>query len=298
MTDVAVLGLGAIGSRMAARLLEAGHDVVVWNRTAQRATPLVERGARRAATPGQAVELADAVITMLASPDALADVTEGPDGIAAATSPATVIEMSTVGPAAIARLRSALPEAFGLLDAPVQGSIDEAAGGSLRIWVGGEAAEAERWMPLLSALGTPTHVGPLGAGASAKLVTNSTLLGVLGVLGEALALAEGLGLEREVALEILRATPLAEQVERRRPALQGGVDPPRFVLSLARKDGDLIRDAAEGRGLDLRVAQAAWSWFQEAEAGGLGDRDYSSVLTWIVERATGRRADGPSPAPD
>jgi 3-hydroxyisobutyrate dehydrogenase/2-hydroxy-3-oxopropionate reductase len=277
---VAVVGLGAMGSRMASRLLEVGHEVVVWNRTPARATPLVERGARAAATPAEAASSAEAAITMVATPEALADVTEGPEGIASAATPTTVIEMSTVGPAAIARLRSALSEAFGLLDAPVQGSLGEAENGSLRIWVGGEAAEAERWMPLLSALGSPIHVGPVGAGASAKLVTNSTLLGVLGILGEALALAEGLGLERELALEILKATPLADQVERRRP--------PRFTLSLARKDGELIGAAAAAGDVDLRVAPAVRTWFEEAEAAGLGERDYSTVLTWIIERATGR----------
>jgi 3-hydroxyisobutyrate dehydrogenase-like beta-hydroxyacid dehydrogenase len=290
VSEVAVVGLGAMGRRMAARLLETGHDVVVWNRTAERAGPLVDRGARPAATPAEAADRADAVITMLASPEALEDVTDGPGGIATAAGQATVIEMSTVGPAAIARLRSALPDGIALLDAPVQGSLGEAEDGSLRIWVGGEAADVERWTPLLSSLGSPLHVGPLGAGASVKLVTNSTLLGVLGVLGEALALAEGLGLDREIALEALKATPLAEQVERRRAALQDAVDPPRFTLSLARKDGELIGVAAESRDVDLRVAPAARRWFEDAESAGLGDRDYSSVLPWIIDRAN-RRSD-------
>jgi 3-hydroxyisobutyrate dehydrogenase-like beta-hydroxyacid dehydrogenase len=291
VSEVAVVGLGAMGSRMAARLLETGHDVVVWNRTAERAGPLVDRGARPAATPAEAADRAEAVITMLASPEALEDVTDGPGGIGTAAGHATVIEMSTVGPAAVARLRSALPDGIALLDAPVQGSLGEAEDGSLRIWVGGEAADVERWMPLLSSLGSPLHVGPLGAGASAKLVTNSTLLGVLGVLGEALALADGLGLDREIALEALKATPLAEQVERRRAALQDAVDPPRFTLSLARKDGELIGAAAEARDIDLRVAPAARSWFEEAESAGRGDRDYSSVLTWIIDRANVGQAD-------
>ncbi|MGH2655241.1 MAG: NAD(P)-dependent oxidoreductase, partial [Actinomycetota bacterium] len=179
----------------------------------------------------------------------------------------------------------ALPDRIRLLDAPVQGSLGEAEGGSLRIFVGGESSEVERWMPLLSVLGSPIHVGPLGAGASAKLVTNSTLLGVLGVLGEALALAEGLGLAREAALEVLKATPLADQVERRRPALEDGVTPPRFTLALARKDADLIRDAAAEGDVDLRLAPAARAWLEEAEAAGLGDRDYSSVLLWIMARS-------------
>jgi 3-hydroxyisobutyrate dehydrogenase-like beta-hydroxyacid dehydrogenase len=290
MADVAVVGLGEMGSRMAGRLLEAGHHVVVWNRTPERSDPLVGRGAERAASPVEAADRAEAVITMVADPSALVAVTEGPDGIAASERSVTLIEMSTVGPAAIARLASAMPERIRIIDAPVQGSLGEAESGSLRIWLGGEDAEVERWMPLLSALGSPLHVGGLGAGASAKLVANSTLLGVLGILGEALALAEGLGLERETALEVLKATPLADQVERRRPALEGGVDPPRFTLSLARKDADLIQQAAAERGVDLRLAPAARAWFEEAEESGLGDRDYSSVLLWILRRAAGGSA--------
>jgi 3-hydroxyisobutyrate dehydrogenase-like beta-hydroxyacid dehydrogenase len=285
MAGVAIVGLGRMGSRIAGRLLDAGHRVVVWNRTPERATALVQRGAVGVATPAEAAERAEAVITMVAGPPALIAVTEGTDGIAAAEGSTTLIEMSTVGPAAIARLASALPERIRLLDAPVQGSLGEAEGGSLRIFVGGQASEVGRWTPLLSVLGSPIHVGPLGAGASAKLVTNSTLLGVLGVLGEALALAEGLGLARETALEVLKATPLADQVERRRPALQGGVSPPRFTLSLARKDADLIRDAAAEGDVDLRLAPAARAWLQEAEAAGLGDRDYSAVLQWILRRS-------------
>ena len=288
MADVAVVGLGRMGSRIAGRLLDAGHRVAVWNRTPERAAALVERGAVAAATPAEAAGPAEAVITMVADPPALVTVTEGPEGIAAAEGSATLIEMSTVGPAAIARLASALPDRIRLIDAPVQGSLGEAEGGSLRIFVGGEPSEVERRMSLLSVLGSPIHVGPLGAGASAKLVTNSTLLGVLGVLGEALALAEGLGLGREAALEVLKATPLADQVERRRPALKDGVTPPRFTLALARKDADLIRDAAAEGGVDLRLAPAARTWLKEAEAAGLGDRDYSSVLLWIL----GRSADG------
>jgi 3-hydroxyisobutyrate dehydrogenase-like beta-hydroxyacid dehydrogenase len=287
MVDVAVVGLGAMGSRMAGRLLDAGHRVVVWNRTRERTAALVERGAVAAATPADAAERAEAVVTMVAGPPALVAVTEGPHGIAASPGSATLIEMSTVGPAAIDRLADAMPERIRVLDAPVQGSLGEAESGSLRIFVGGEAAEVERWTPILSSLGSPIHVGPLGAGASAKLVTNSTLLGVLGVLGEALALAEGLGLARETALEVLKATPLADQVDRRRPALQGGVTPPRFTLSLARKDADLIRGAAAERGIDLRLVPAARAWFEEAEDAGLGDRDYSSVLPWILRRSAG-----------
>jgi 3-hydroxyisobutyrate dehydrogenase/2-hydroxy-3-oxopropionate reductase len=285
MSTVAVIGLGGMGSRIARRFLEAGHDVVVWNRSPAKADELARRGASPAGSPAEAARRAEAVVTMLSDPAALEEVSEGPAGIAAgAGAETTVIEMSTVGPAAVARLASALGPGTRMLDAPVLGSLSEAESGSLRIFVGGPAELVERWTPLLSALGSPRHVGPLGAGAAAKLVANTTLLGTLGVLGEALALADGLGLSRAAAFDVLAGTPLAAQAERRRAAIESGEFPARFSLTLARKDADLIAASAEEAGVDLRLAEAARAWFVDAEKAGLGERDYSSVLEWILER--------------
>jgi 3-hydroxyisobutyrate dehydrogenase/2-hydroxy-3-oxopropionate reductase len=222
---------------------------------------------------------------MVSDPAALRAVTEGPSGVAAGSSTSsTVIEMSTVGPDAIARLEGILPEGTGLLDAPVLGSLAEVASGSLRIFIGGPRPLVERWTPLLSILGSPMHVGPLGSGAAAKLVANLTLLGALGVLGEAMALAQALGLAREIAFDVLAATPLAAQAERRRPAIEGDDFPPRFSLSLARKDADLIAEAAGETGLDLRVTAAVRRWLADAEDASWGDRDYSAVLAWILRK--------------
>lgn len=267
---------------MARRLLDAGHDLVVWNRTREKMAPLIDAGAVPAENPAEAARRSDAVITMVSDPDALRAVTEGPEGIAAgAGTSVTVIEMSTVGPDAIAWLASALPTGTGVLDAPVLGSLAEVESGSLKIFVGGPTPLVERWTPLLSTLGSPIHVGSLGFGAAAKLVANLTLLGILGLLGEVLALAQGLGLSRETAFEVLAATPLAAQAERRRPSIESGEYPPRFALSLALKDADLIRRAAHRVGVDLRVVEAARSWLAEAESAGWGDRDYSAILAWI-----------------
>jgi 3-hydroxyisobutyrate dehydrogenase-like beta-hydroxyacid dehydrogenase len=280
---VAVVGLGAMGSRIARRLLEAGHDLAVWNRTAEKAAPLVDAGAVAAATPAEAAARAEVVLTMVADPAALRDVTEDEDGVAAGLGQsATVIEMSTVGPEAVRRLASVLGGRAGLLDAPVLGSRSEAEEGTLKVFVGGPEELAARWTPLLSVLGSPLHVGPLGSGAAAKLVANTTLVGTIGVLGEALALAEGLGLSREKAFEVLAATPLAAQAERRREAVESGEYPPRFALYLARKDAELVVAAAREAGVDLRLTEAARSWFGEAEEAGLGDRDYSVVLARIL----------------
>jgi 3-hydroxyisobutyrate dehydrogenase len=274
---VAVIGLGEMGRRVARRLLDAGHELTVWNRTAAKAEPL---GVPVAASPAEAASQAKIVITMVADPPALQAVTEGPEGVAAgASQETTVIEMSTVGPAAIERLASVL--SAPLLDAPVLGSLAEAESGTLSIFVGGGREVFERHRELLAVLGNPLYLGPSGSGAAAKLVANSTLINVIGALGEALALAEALGLSREAALQVIGTTALREQAERRRPALESGEFPPRFPLRLARKDADLIAE----QGLDLRLTEAARSWLAEA---GDGDQDYSSVLLTILERATRR----------
>jgi 3-hydroxyisobutyrate dehydrogenase-like beta-hydroxyacid dehydrogenase len=271
VAEVAVIGLGAMGSRIARRLLEAGHDVVVWNRTKNKA----EGFPRISDTPAAAARDADVTITMVANPEALREVTKGIE-------PKVLIEMSTVGPAAIQELAKTVPK---LLDAPVLGSRSEAEQGTLHVFVGGPRELFEQHEPLLATLGTVHHVGELGAGASAKLVANSTLFGTIAMLGEALRLADRLGLSREAAFEVLAATPIAAQAERRRAALEANDYPPRFPLSLARKDADLVTAAAP----ELRLAQAAGSWLADADDASWGDRDYSSLLAWVLDVANERQ---------
>lgn len=284
MTTVAVIGLGAMGARFAHRFLDAGHDVIVWNRTAGRSKDLEARGAAPAASPADAARSAEAVVTMVSDPAALRAVTEGAEGIAAgADASTTVIEMSTVGPAAVRWLGSALPSETGVLDAPVLGSLGEAESGTLHVFIGGPDDLAARWAPLLAALGSPIHVGAFGSGAAAKLVANATLVGTLTLFGETIAFADRLGLSRESAFRVLAWTPLAAQAERRRPQLETGEFPQRFRLALARKDADLITEAATALGVDARVLAAAGTWFADAESAGLGDEDYSNVLRRIID---------------
>jgi 3-hydroxyisobutyrate dehydrogenase-like beta-hydroxyacid dehydrogenase len=281
MSKVAVIGLGGMGARMAGRLLDAGHEVVVWNRTPTKTEPLVELGAVSAESPAEAARRTEAVITMVADPEALREVTEGPDGVVAGASEATtVIQMSTVSPAATSRLQSVLePTGAGLLDSPVLGSLAEVEGGTLKIFAGGSDELAERWTPLLTVLGTVIRVGPVGKGTAAKLVANSTLVGVLGVLGEALLVARTLGLSQEITYEVLAATPIAAQAERRRPALESGEFPQRFALSLALKDANLVLEAA---GADLKVVAAVRDWLAEASEASWSDKDYSALLAYML----------------
>ena len=284
MTAVAVAGLGAMGSRIAAWLVAAGHEVTVCNKSAGKAEPLAGLGAIPAATPAEAASRAEVLITMVADPAALRAVTVGPDGVVAGASASlTVVEMSTVGPAAVARLASALPPATALLDAPVLGSPAEAESGSLVILAGGAAQLVERALAVLAALGSVLHVGELGAGAAAKLMANAALFATLGTLGEAIALARGLGLSAEAAYRVLAATPLAAQAERRRAAIEAGEYPPRFPLTLAGKDARLIADAAAAAGVEVRLITAAGTWLAEAQQAGLGGRDYTAMLKTILQ---------------
>ncbi|MFL6020537.1 MAG: NAD(P)-dependent oxidoreductase [Gaiellaceae bacterium] len=264
---IAVLGLGAMGSRIARRLLESGYDVVVWNRTPAKAAGFP----RVAATAAEAASDADVTITMLTNAAALRDVTRN-------IKTKALIEMSTVGPPAIAELAPRFPR---VLDAPVLGSISEAEAGTLNIFAGGPRELYEEQLPLLRTLGTPHHVGPLGSGAAAKLVANSTLFGTLVTLGEAIRLADRLGLSREQTYEVLAATPIAAQAERRRDALETDTFTPRFQLALARKDADLVADAAP----ELRLAQAARAYLAAADDASWGARDYSALLRWILDVA-------------
>jgi 3-hydroxyisobutyrate dehydrogenase-like beta-hydroxyacid dehydrogenase len=280
MTAVAWIGLGAMGSRMAARLRDAGHEVVVWNRTRGKAEEL---GVPVAGSPREAADRAEVVFTMVADPEALQVVSEGEEGALVGLREGSVlVEMSTVGPDALGRLAGALPQGAALLDVPVLGSLPEAESGTLMLFAGGDDEPFERVRPLLETLGKPLRTGPVGSGAAAKLVANATLVGTISLLGETLALADGLGLLRETTWEVLAATPLAAQAERRRPVVESGEYPPRFRLSLARKDAELVQSAAEAAGLELPALAAARAHFAAAEAAGLGDADYAAVLKQIL----------------
>lgn len=285
---ITVIGLGAMGSRIAGRLLDVARQVVVWNRTPRATVPLVRRGAIAAASPADAARRAGTVIVAVSDPAALTAVSEGDDGLMSGLHAGMqVIVMSTVGPAAMNHFAGMLPTGVHVLDAPVLGSLTEAKHGRLQIFVGGSRAAVTRAGPLLHELGTPVHVGGVGAGSAAKLVANLALLGVITVLGETIALAGELELPHRVALEVLGLTPLAEQAARRRAVLDGESFPTRYRLSLARKDTDLMVANTSSGGAAQRLLPAIRSWLVEAEDRGRGDHDYLAILTTIMAAASG-----------
>src|SRR5262249_54507042 len=157
--------------------------------------------------------------------------------------------------------------------------------GTLEVFVGGEPDLFERWRPLLSTLGTVLRVGPVGAGTAAKLVANTTLVGVIDVLGEALAVGDALGLSRTTTFAVLGKTPLAQQAERRRPSIESADYPSRYALSPGRRDAARMVGGARKAGLDPRVRDGAREWLAQAGDAGLGGADYSAVLVRILDRS-------------
>lgn len=283
MAKIAFLGLGMMGSRMAARLLEAGHELTVWNRASARAAPLARLGATAASNPAAAVAGAELVITMLATPEAVEQVAFGDDGLAhGLRSGQILIDMSTVGPGADGSVADRLPQGVPLVDAPVRGSIVEAAAGRLHVFVGASDADFARVRAVLAVFGDVRHTGGPGSGQAMKLVVNLALGASMVVLGEALALGGDLALSQEMVLDVLSDSPIGPAVSAKRSNIESGDYEPAFALRLAEKDLKLVTDAAAGDGRDLKVARATLEWLEEASRRGAGDLDFSAVVATIA----------------
>jgi len=270
-----------MGTLMAARLVADGHEVVVWNRTAARTTPLVEAGARAAGTPAEAVGDAQVVITMLTGPQAVDDVLFGAQGAADGLADGSVlVEMSTIGPQALASIRKRLPDTVRLVDAPVKGSLPAAKSGELGIFVGGADADVAEVSDVLGVLGKINHVGPLGTGAALKLLVNIVLGASFVMVGETIALADKLGLDTELALTALEGTVISPLVPRVRKKLADS-GPTQFSLGLAEKDLRLVLEAG---GISDGVVSGAQQRLAAALADGLGDQDISAILGHLRQR--------------
>ena len=204
------------------------------------------------------------------------------DGGAAGAIPkdATLIEMSTIGPTALASVAERLAP-VAVLDAPVLGSVPSVESGRLVIFVGGDRAVFEHHAELLGLLGTTMYLGASGSGAMLKLVNNAAGIAALVAVGELLALTDRAGLDEDVVLDSLAAGPLASMIERWRPRLKDEDQTSYFRLALARKDLALAFDEAERLATRLTVPEAAAARSDEAIDAGVGDEDFGAVVGFL-----------------
>jgi 3-hydroxyisobutyrate dehydrogenase len=271
-----------MGAGMAKNLLSAGFPVTLYNRTRARAETLVPSGARIAESPAEAAQGADVIVSMLSDEVASRAAWTGGDGaLAGARQGAVLVESSTVKPEWIAELAGhAKARGLHLLDAPVTGSRVQAQEGELIFLVGGEAAVLERVRPALEAMSKEiVYLGPSGSGARMKLI-NNFLSGVqVASLAEGLSWIERSGLDRELALKVLRSgapgSPLLGAISGRMVEAKYDVN---FLLSLMEKDLRYAAIDAATLGIDLRTAKTAETRFHEAVDAGYGDKDMSAVV--------------------
>lgn len=281
MARLAFLGLGAMGSRMAARLLAAGHEVTVWNRSPGPGAELAASGARVAATPRDAASGAEAVLAMLRDDDASRAVwTDAETGaLAGMRAGALAIECSTLT-VGWARELAALAAARGVrfLDAPLAGSRPQAEAGALIFMAGGDAADLAVAEPVLRAMGGAVHhAGRHGTGAVAKLAVNA-LFGIqVAALAEILGFVRASGADPARVAEILGATPVASPAAKgAAAAMLAGAFAPLFPVALVEKDFGYVL-AAAGDGGRAPLAAATRAILREAVARGLGGENLPAV---------------------
>jgi 3-hydroxyisobutyrate dehydrogenase-like beta-hydroxyacid dehydrogenase len=280
------VGLGAMGSRMARRLLDAGYTVCGYNRTAAKTADLVRAGMTLAASPRAVAERAGAVFTMVTDDAALEAVTQPPDGLLAGWRRDTVlIEMSTVSPAVIERLAGAVAARGGaLLDAPVSGSPATLDAGQLSFMVGGDRAVLERVRPYLEAVGpTITHVGAVGLAKSMKIAVNQGLAVQMLAFAEAVLLAEKAGIDRARAVEVLLKSVVASpMVKYRGPFVLGMPREAWFDVDMIQKDLRLALDMARATGVTLPTVALTHELMTAAKGLGLAHHDFAVVFDVIA----------------
>ncbi len=287
MTRVGFLGLGRMGLPMAANLAKAGFELVVWNRTPEKATAFAaEHNVQAADTPAKVAERAEVIITMLADDAALADCHRGANGLQAALRPGTlVIDMGTSSPSLIATLAEEVAGVDGaFVDAPVSGSVAAATTATLTIMAAGSADAVDRARPVLTAMGKKVfHLGSSGAGSAMKLAVNTIVHGLNCSLSEALVLAERAGIERTAAYEVfLNSAIAAPFVAYRQEAFEHpGEVPVAFRMVLAVKDLRLAEQLADACGAELPQAQRNREIFSSAVEAGFGESDESAVAEYL-----------------
>lgn len=289
MGRVGFVGIGIMGSRMAARLLAAGHEVTVWNRTPEKAAKLVESGATLAVTPALAAEGKDICFTNMADGAALKAVCLGPDGVLKAdVLPALLVDMGTVGPAESAEIAAAAAaKGVGYLRSPVSGSTVLAEAGKLTILASGEQATYDAADPYLAELGEVRYyVGTGEAARVLKLVLNMMVSTQVQILAEGVVLGEKAGLDWEKMIEVISNSVVASPlVKYKAGPLTARNYNPAFLLGLMIKDLDLALATAAEAGVELPTTKAVRQFYVQAAEAGHAEKDFSAVTLELEKMA-------------
>ena len=291
MIRLGFVGLGAMGSRMARRLMDAGYTVVGYNRTPAKARSLVAAGLRLATTPREVAEASEAVFSMVADNAALQAVALGDTGIVAGLrGGATFVEMSTVSPTLVRDLQAAVARrGAALLDAAVSGSTLTVEQGQASIVVGGDVAALDRVRPYLTAIApTLTHVGPVGLAKTMKIAINLGLAVQMLSFSEAVLLAEKAGIARERAVDaILKSVVASPMVKYRGPMILRMPEEAWFDVPMMQKDLQLALELGHSVGASLPSTALAQQYLTMARGLGLGTHDFA-VLFDVLASMAGR----------
>ena len=286
---VAFIGLGTMGEPMALNILKAGHDLVVNNRTKNKEELLAAKGAKRAATPGEAACGAEVIITCLSDTPDVEKVVLGADGIiVGAQQGAVVVDMSTISPEATRKMAEALAEkGVKMVDAPVSGGSEGAIHGTLAIMVGGASQDVEKVLPVLRSMGsTITHVGPIGAGQITKAINQTVIAGVYLSVAEGMALGLKAGLDMEKVIQAIGNGAAASWVlSNRARNMVNNSYPLGFRVRLHQKDLGIAIETARKLGVTLPVAALVDQMETGLITNGYGDEDLSAVARCIREQS-------------
>jgi 3-hydroxyisobutyrate dehydrogenase-like beta-hydroxyacid dehydrogenase len=288
--NIGFIGLGIMGSRMAANLQKKGHSLVVFNRTRDKADSLIANGARWALSPAALAAQVEIVFTMLAHPVAVEEAASGQDGFLSELAPGKLwVDCSTVNPSFSRKLAAEANErGIHFLDAPVSGSKGVAAEAKLTFLVGGKAEDLETCRPLLECMGDKIiHCGGPGTGASLKIVMNQLLGTVMAAFAEGMVLGESLGLSREALFGALLNGPAAApflSVKRERIE-KGDFEHADFPLQWLQKDLQLATASAYETGVAMPVTNVAKEIYRFAIREGHGEEDFSAVYEFLAQNS-------------
>jgi len=287
MPSIAFVGLGAMGSAMARRLLAAGHHVTGYNRTRAKAEALASRGLVVADSARAAVKGAEVVLSMVTDSDALRDVALRDDGILAGLGRGAIwAEMSTVSPAVTRMLGERVQEKGAtLLDAPVSGSTVTIAQGQLSFIVGGDPAALERVRPVLLAIGpTITHVGALGLAVTMKIAVNLSIGVQMLAFSESVLLAEKSGIPREKAVEaLLKGVTASPMLKYRGPFVLDKPEEALFSVILLQKDMRLALEQGRAVGVPLPSTGLVHELLTGARGLGLAEKDFAALFDVLAK---------------